>query len=280
MKKILILILVALVLYLIYIYWQKYNLEQEHEHHLHHLDLFNHKDKKHVSEKFNQDKSKSMPKGVICENGICKLPPKNQNNNNYQHNKIQEQNNINSEENYELTEGALDLVDEYLQSENRPHVFMDITVNDDNIGRINIELYDDVVPNTVKNFIYMIENNYKGSEFHRIIKDFVIQGGDYLNGDGTGSSSIFGKRFPDENFDIKHDSKYLLSMANAGPDSNGCQFFITLNPLPNLDNKHVVFGKVVGDDAQSIVDKLGDVLTKNNDMPIVKCVIADCGRVE
>ena len=115
---------------------------------------------------------------------------------------------------------------------------------------------------------------------HRIIKDFVIQGGDYINGNGTGSNSIYGNKFKDENFDLKHDSKYLLSMANSGPDTNGCQFFITLNKLPNLDNKHVVFGKVSDDESKEVVDRLGDVFTNHNDYPIVKCEIVDCGRLD
>jgi cyclophilin family peptidyl-prolyl cis-trans isomerase len=123
----------------------------------------------------------------------------------------------------------------------------------------------------------MCQNHYKGSNFHRIIKDFIIQGGDYINGNGSGSNSIYGSKFKDENFNLKHDSKYLLSMANSGPDSNGCQFFITLNPTPHLDNKHVVFGKVVTDESKAIIDKLGEVFTGTNDNPIVSCEIGDCG---
>lgn len=126
----------------------------------------------------------------------------------------------------------------------------------------------------------MIQNHYKGSKFHRILKDFIIQGGDYINGDGTGSSSIYGERFKDENFNIKHDAKYLISMANAGPNTNGCQFFITLNPAKSLDNKHVVFGCVVDESSKVVIDKLGGTLTNNNDAPIVPCVITDCGMLD
>ena len=166
--------------------------------------------------------------------------------------------------------------DEYLQSKNRPHVFFDISINNEVDGRIIFELFDDVVPYTVKNFLYMVENHYKGSIFHRIIKDFMIQGGDYINGDGTGSNSLYGKRFKDENFHLKHDSKHLLSMANSGPDSNGCQFFITLNPTPHLDSKHVVFGKVISD-PDNIINSLSNVIVNLNDKPATDCKIINCG---
>ena len=179
-----------------------------------------------------------------------------------------------------LTEGALELVDEFVQSKNRPHVFMDIKINEEDVGRIVFELFEDIVPYTVENFIYMCQNHYMGSTFHRIIKDFVIQGGDYINGDGTGSNSIFGQKFKDENFDLPHDSRYLLSMANSGPNTNGCQFFITLNKLPNLDNKHVVFGRVADNESKLVVDRLGEVFTNYNDTPIVKCEIADSGLLD
>lgn len=184
---------------------------------------------------------------------------------------------INSEDNCLLTEGVLGLVDEYVQSKKRQHVFMDIKINEEDAGRVVFELFDDIVPYTVDNFIFMCENHYKGSVFHRIIKDFIIQGGDYINSDGTGSNSIYGKKFKDENFNLKHDSKYLLSMANSGPNTNGCQFFITLNKLANLDNKHVVFGRVADDESKLIVDRLGEVFTNSNDYPIVKCEIANSG---
>ncbi len=191
---------------------------------------------------------------------------------------------LESDDNYQLTEGALnqldDVFDTYIQSKNRTHVFFDIEIQNEIIGRIIIELFDDIVPKTVANFIYMVENNYRGSTFHRIIKDFVIQGGDYINGDGTGSNSIYGGKFEDENFDILHESKYLLSMANSGPNTNGCQFFITLNALPHLDNKHVVFGKVVGEESFDVVDKIENIFTNINDNPIVPCIINDCGIIE
>ena len=219
-----------------------------------------------------------------CPNGVCKLPQKNtQNKLNplaISNSNVDIDINLNSEDSLLLTEGALELVDEFVQSKNRPHVFMDIKINEEDMGRIVFELFEDIVPYTVDNFIYMCQNHYMGSTFHRIIKDFVIQGGDYINGDGTGSKSIYGSKFKDENFDLVHDSKYLLSMANSGPDTNGCQFFITLNKLPNLDNKHVVFGRVADDESKLVVDRLGEVFTNNNDMPIVKCEIVDSGLLD
>ncbi|OXB70898.1 UNVERIFIED_CONTAM: hypothetical protein H355_001666 [Colinus virginianus] len=124
-----------------------------------------------------------------------------------------------------------------------PQAFMDVAIEGENIGRLVLELRGDVVPKTVRNFVGLFPK-YKGSIFHRIIPQFVIQGGDYENRNGTGGESIYGKRFDDENFELKHD-KYVLSMANAGPNTNGSQFFITLGKQEHLDGKHVVFGKVV-----------------------------------
>jgi cyclophilin family peptidyl-prolyl cis-trans isomerase len=105
----------------------------------------------------------------------------------------------------------------------------------------------------------------------------MIQGGDYINSNGTGSNSLYGEKFADENFDIKHDEPYLLSMANAGPDTNGCQFFITLDSLPSLDNKHVVFGKLLDDESKEIINRLAVVETSKDDKPIVECKIVNCG---
>ena len=115
---------------------------------------------------------------------------------------------------------------------------------------IELKLYDDITPLTCKNFRFIAKKgingkSYNGSIFHRIIKDFMIQGGDIMNGNGTGSVSIYGNSFEDENFKMKHSKPYLLSMANSGPNTNGSQFFITTVPTPHLDNKHVVFGEVV-----------------------------------
>lgn len=190
---------------------------------------------------------------------------------------------ISSNNNFNLTENALNqldnVFDEYMQSKQRPKVFFDISTNNEIIGRITFELFDDIVPYTVKNFIFMVQNHYKNSIFHRVIKDFVIQGGDYINGDGTGTNSIYGKTFNDENFNQKHDKKYLLSMANSGPNTNGCQFFITLNELEHLDNKHVVFGKVANEESKEVIEMIANTLVNQNDKPIVDYIIADCGII-
>ena len=162
------------------------------------------------------------------------------------------------------------------QIQENSFVFFDISLKEEYLGRINIELFNNIVPDTVDNFLYMVKNHYKGSIFHRIIKDFVIQGGDFLYGNGTGSISKYGNKFKDENFDLKHDEKYLLSMANSGPNTNGCQFFITLDILPHLDNKHVVFGKIYDEESKQLIDKLAEVKT-DNDRPIIDCIISDCG---
>ena len=156
---------------------------------------------------------------------------------------------------------------------------MEISIDKNIIGKIIIELYEDNVPYTCKNFktLCMNKNNlsYKNCPFHRIIKDFMIQGGDFTNGDGTGGVSIYGEKFKDENFIFKHDKPYLLSMANAGPDTNGSQFFITTMETPHLDNKHVVFGEVIK--GFEIIDYLNNVKIDNNDRPIHNIFISNCG---
>ncbi|KAK3709281.1 Peptidyl-prolyl cis-trans isomerase H [Vermiconidia calcicola] len=174
-----------------------------------------------------------------------------------------------------------------MASQPNPVVFFDITLGGEPLGRVKMELFADVVPRTAENFRQFCtgetKNNlgrpqgYKGSKFHRVIKDFMIQGGDFLNGDGSGSISIYGtKTFADENFNLKHDTPGLLSMANAGPNGNGSQFFVTTVPTPFLNGKHVVFGKVV--DGMDVVKKVENVRTRN-EKPNQDVVISQCGEM-
>lgn len=170
----------------------------------------------------------------------------------------------------------------------RQRVFFDITVGNTPAGRITFELYNDIVPKTTENFRCLCTGekgvgksgkplSYKGSTFHRIIKHFMIQGGDFTAGNGTGGESIYGEKFEDENFQLKHDKPLLLSMANAGPGTNGSQFFVTTVATPHLDGKHVVFGEVKS--GKGVVRKIENLPTSPGDKPNKDVVITDCGEI-
>ncbi|KAA1474550.1 hypothetical protein DENSPDRAFT_841151 [Dentipellis sp. KUC8613] len=171
----------------------------------------------------------------------------------------------------------------------RPITYFDVSIGDKPIGRIVFSLYSDTVPKTAENFRALCTGEkgvgssgkplwYKGSGFHRIIKKFMIQGGDFTAGNGTGGESIYGEKFEDEAFVTKHTKPFLLSMANAGPNTNGSQFFVTCVPTPHLDGKHVVFGEVIR--GKSIVRQIENLPTSTNDVPTKPVTITACGQLD
>merc|ERR1719199_1651482 len=168
-----------------------------------------------------------------------------------------------------------------------PIVFLDIKIGDNSAERIKIELWKDICPKTAENFRQFCTGEfrrngspvgYKNCSFHRIIENFMIQSGDFIKHDGTGSISIYGTRFNDENFFAKHTGPGLLSMANSGPNTNGCQFFITCAKSEWLDGKHTVFGRVLGD-GMLIVRKIESLSTGPNNKPKMNVRISECGEM-
>lgn len=172
------------------------------------------------------------------------------------------------------------------------YCYLDVSIGGELLReRIIVELFDEITPKTCENFRELCTGaggrvvegtntplSFKNCTFHRIIKGFMIQGGDFTNHNGTGGVSIYGEKFEDENFDLLCDKPGLLAMANAGPNTNGSQFFITTVPTPHLNGKHVVFGKVVR--GMNSVRKLENTPTGANDVPSSPCAIADCGSLE
>jgi len=158
--------------------------------------------------------------------------------------------------------------------------YFDVAADSTPLGRIIMEIRDDIVPKTAENFRALCTGEkgygYKGSTFHRVIPNFMCQGGDFTNHNGTGGKSIYGEKFADENFKLQHTGPGILSMANAGPDTNGSQFFLTTAKTSWLDGKHVVFGSVVeGMDVVKKVEGYGSQSGKTSK----KIIVTDSGQL-
>lgn len=180
--------------------------------------------------------------------------------------------------------------DEVETEENKknPRCFLDISIDGKPEGKIIVELFAHACPKTAENFRSLCVGDkgigkttgkplhFKGCPFHKIIKKYMIEGGDFSNQDGTGGESIYGEKFEDENFNFSHNETGLLSMVNTGPNTNGSQFFIICEPSPQLDEKHVVFGKVIS--GLNLVRTLENIETENN-KPKKSCIIEDCGEI-
>jgi cyclophilin family peptidyl-prolyl cis-trans isomerase len=178
----------------------------------------------------------------------------------------------------ELVRNSAKMLPEQAHSDANPKVFFDIKIGSVKAGRVTFELFKNIVPRTAENFRALCSGEkgfgFKGCRFHRIIPDFMCQGGDFTRGNGTGGKSIYGEKFEDESFVIAHAKPGLLSMANAGPNTNGSQFFITTVTTDWLNGKHVVFGQVV--DGMDIVKQMEGQGTTNGEVKTEIC-IEDCG---
>jgi peptidyl-prolyl cis-trans isomerase B (cyclophilin B) len=184
-------------------------------------------------------------------------------------------------------------ITDYFNSTYKP--YFDIQIGNEPIKRVVFQLFDEDVPKTCRNFRYLCVNNivvqndqdqedkapkkssYDNTTFHRVIKDFMIQGGDITNGDGTGGYSMYGGKFNDENFNLKHNQPGILSMANSGSNTNNSQFFITTNETPWLDGKHVVFGIVI--DGYDLIEKIQNIECDSENKPLIPVTIVKSGLI-
>jgi cyclophilin family peptidyl-prolyl cis-trans isomerase len=169
-------------------------------------------------------------------------------------------------------------------------VFFDLAVGGVSVGRVKLELFKAQCPRTAENFRQFCTGEfrrsqqplgYKGSVLHRVIKDFMVQGGDFVKSDGTGRASIYGDKFDDEpsGLQLRHTGPGILSMANSGPHTNGCQFFLTTKAAPHLDGKHVVFGRVMDSASMLAVRKVENVPCGPNNRPKLECTVTECGEL-